>query len=71
MMPQIQVHSPTGLPVHVHAGFALQDNRRGIWRHADDTDGIHETWAIWNEHIIKEVIPQIYADALKKLLATW
>ena len=22
---------PTGLPVHVHAAFALTDNRRDIW----------------------------------------
>lgn len=57
--------------MHVHAGFALQDNRRGIWRQAEDTDGIHKTWASWNEYMIKEAICQIYADALKLQLATW
>ncbi len=55
-----------GLPVHIHASFALQDNRRGFWRHADDTDGKHRIWANWNEHIIEKVIPEIYADALKQ-----
>ncbi|CAJ1365763.1 unnamed protein product, partial [Effrenium voratum] len=57
----------TGLPVHVHAGFALEDNRRGMWRHAEDTDGSHRSWADWNEHIIGKVVPEVYADALTYL----
>lgn len=59
----------TGLPVHLHAGFALQDNRRGIWHRAAYLDGQHETWADWNEYILEDVAPHVYGDALKTLQA--
>ena len=54
-MPTYISHWP-GLPVHAHAGFALEDNRRGMWRHAEDTDGSHRSWADWNEHIIGKAL---------------
>ena len=60
-----------GLPVHVHAGFALQDNRRGIWRNVSDTDGIHKMWAAWNEHILATAIPEVYAEVLTFLAVSW
>lgn len=59
----------TGLPVHLHAGFALHDNRREIWHRAADWDGQHETWADWNDYILQDVAPHVYADALKTLQA--
>lgn len=57
----------TGLPIHIHAGFVLQDNRRSLWRQAKDQDGQHRDWATWNEYILEHAIPLLYADALKLL----
>ena len=63
------VHLPlpiqTRLPVHVHADFALHDNRRGFWRHARDLDGQHLARAAWNEHILRIALPKVYADVLQ------
>ncbi|CAE7666240.1 SACS [Symbiodinium sp. CCMP2592] len=59
----------TGLPVHLHAGFALQANRRGIWRFAPDLDGEHQIWAEWNEEILESVVPEVYSEGLKSLQA--
>lgn len=57
----------TGLPVYVNACFGLTDNRRHIkWQEEDQK---HDEHAIWNELLMKEVLPQAYLiiiqDAIK------
>ncbi|XP_061697750.1 sacsin [Syngnathoides biaculeatus] len=48
----------TGLPVHVNACFGLTDNRRHIkWQ---EEDQIHDEQAVWNELLMKAVLPQAY-----------
>ncbi|KAM9346854.1 sacsin [Symphorus nematophorus] len=57
----------TGLPVYVNAYFGLTDNRRHIkWQEEDQK---HDEHAVWNELLMKEVLPQAYLmiiqDAIK------
>lgn len=57
----------TGLPVYVNACFGLTDNRRQIkWQEEDQK---HDQHAVWNELLMKEVLPQAYLmiiqDAIK------
>ncbi|KAM3842985.1 sacsin-like [Diretmus argenteus] len=57
----------TGLPVYVNACFGLTDNRRHIkWQEEDQK---YDEAALWNELLIKEVLPQAYLmilqDAIK------
>ncbi|XP_035460824.2 sacsin isoform X1 [Scophthalmus maximus] len=57
----------TGLPVYVNACFGLSDNRRLIkWREEDQK---HDEHAVWNELLMKEVLPRAYLtliqDAIK------
>lgn len=53
----------TGLPVHVNACFGLTDNRRQIkWPESDQK---HDQHAIWNELLLKEVLPQTYLSLIK------
>ncbi|MEQ2257369.1 hypothetical protein ILYODFUR_034126, partial [Ilyodon furcidens] len=48
----------TGLPVYVNACFGLTDNRRHIkWQEEDQK---HDEHALWNELLVKEVLPQAY-----------
>ncbi|XP_045909612.1 sacsin [Micropterus dolomieu] len=48
----------TGLPVYVNACFGLTDNRRHIkWQEEDQK---HDEHAVWNELLMKEVLPQAY-----------
>ncbi|XP_053184445.1 sacsin-like [Scomber japonicus] len=57
----------TGLPVYVNACFGLTDNRRHVkWQEEDQK---HDEHAVWNELLMKEVLPQAYLmiiqDAIK------
>ncbi|XP_041857853.1 sacsin-like [Melanotaenia boesemani] len=57
----------TGLPVYVNACFGLTDNRRDIkWQEEEQR---HDEHALWNELLVKEVLPQAYLkiiqDAIK------
>ncbi|XP_008285883.1 sacsin [Stegastes partitus] len=57
----------TGLPVYVNACFGLTDNRRHIkWQEEDQK---HDEHALWNELLMREVLPQAYVmiiqDAIK------
>ncbi|XP_036793227.1 sacsin isoform X1 [Oncorhynchus mykiss] len=48
----------TGLPVHVNACFGLTDNRRHIkWQEEDQK---YDEAAMWNELLVKEVLPHTY-----------
>ena len=68
---RVFVHLPlpvkTGLPLHVHAGLVLSDNRRSFWRLEGDLEGQHTAWAEWNEHVLKQVLPDLYAKLLESL----
>lgn len=53
----------TGLPVYVNACFGLTDNRRQIkWQEEDQK---HDDHALWNELLIKEVLPHAYVMIIK------
>ncbi|CAG09277.1 unnamed protein product [Tetraodon nigroviridis] len=53
----------TGLPVYVNACFGLTDNRRQIkWQESDQK---HDEHAVWNELLLKEVLPQTYLNLIK------
>lgn len=53
----------TGLPVCVNACFGLTDNRRQIkWRESDQK---HDEHALWNELLVKQVLPQTYFILIK------
>uniref|UniRef100_A0A8C6S4M2 Sacsin/Nov domain-containing protein n=1 Tax=Neogobius melanostomus TaxID=47308 RepID=A0A8C6S4M2_9GOBI len=53
----------TGLPVYVNAYFGLTDNRRHIkWLEEDQRNDEH---AIWNEKLIKEVLPKTYLTIIQ------
>ncbi|XP_019737852.1 sacsin [Hippocampus comes] len=48
----------TGLPVYINACFGLTDNRRHIkWQEEDQQ---HDKHAMWNELLMKAVLPQVY-----------
>ncbi|XP_026877975.2 sacsin [Electrophorus electricus] len=48
----------TGLPVHINACFGLTDNRRYIkWQEVDQKN---DEAAMWNELLVKEVLPHVY-----------
>ncbi|KAM8856675.1 sacsin [Spinachia spinachia] len=57
----------TGLPVYINACFGLTDNRRQIKWQEDDQK--HDEHAVWNELLMKEVLPHAYLmviqDAIK------
>ncbi|KAK2906175.1 hypothetical protein Q8A73_010118 [Channa argus] len=57
----------TGLPIYLNACFGLTDNRRHIKWQEDDQK--HDEYAVWNELLMKEVLPQAYLmiiqDAIK------
>eukprot|EP00911_Craspedida_sp_UC1_P000098 UC1_evm1s82 len=61
----------TGLPVHCHASFALSSNRRTLWQQREEEllgpDGA-ETMAYtkgrWNDALVTQLLPQLYAELL-------
>eukprot|EP00079_Xenopus_tropicalis_P015003 XP_004912121.1 PREDICTED: sacsin isoform X1 [Xenopus tropicalis] len=61
--------SKTGLPVHISGFFGLTDNRRSIkWRELDQW---RDPAALWNELLVKNVVPKAYAtlilEAIKRM----
>ncbi|KAM6979350.1 sacsin [Tautogolabrus adspersus] len=53
----------TGLPVYVNACFGLTDNRRHIkWQEEDQK---HDEHAVWNELLMKEVLPKAYVQIIQ------
>ncbi|CAE7584340.1 Sacs, partial [Symbiodinium sp. CCMP2456] len=59
----------TGLPVHMHAGFCLTNNRRDFWRNSPGLDAEHESWARWNDYILQSVMPELYAKSIEWLMS--
>ena len=57
----------TGLPVHVHGYFGLGDNRRSIkW---PDQESMYDKKALWNQLLVNEVYPEIYAKLILAIIA--
>ncbi|XP_023284384.1 sacsin-like [Seriola lalandi dorsalis] len=57
----------TGLPVYVNACFGLTDNRRHIkWQEEDQK---HDEHAVWNELLMKEVLPQAYLKIIQDAIS--
>lgn len=53
----------TGLPVYINACFGLTDNRRYIkWQEEDQK---HDEHAVWNELLMKEVLPEAYITIIR------
>ena len=55
----------TGLPVHVHAPFCLQSNRRHLI--TNTCDDIDLVGAKWNEALLSDVVCQAYMHSLRIL----
>lgn len=56
----------TGFPVYVNACFGLTDNRRLIkWQEEDQK---HDEHAVWNELLVKEVLPLAYVIIIRDTL---
>lgn len=56
----------TGFPVYVNACFGLTDNRRLIkWQEEDQK---HDEHAVWNELLVKEVLPLAYVMIIQDTL---
>ncbi|CAL8261780.1 unnamed protein product [Arctogadus glacialis] len=61
-LPNNESHK-TGLPLYVNASFGLTNNRREIkWQEEDQKQ---DECAMWNELLVKEVLPQAYLVILK------
>lgn len=63
----LEQKSLTGLPVHVNGFFALSQNRRYVkWATGDQiSNRSHKDKAIqWNEGLISEILPEIYAKII-------
>ena len=60
----------TGLPVHIHANFAVMNNRSGIWCSTKSTKHTVERQnkdEAWNGELIEKVLPHAYCGLLTKL----
>ncbi|XP_076453314.1 sacsin-like [Babylonia areolata] len=66
----LDTRSPTGLPVHVHGYFALEQNRRHLkWPTADQmwNNTASDPASLWNCLLVKELLPVVYRQALIRL----
>ncbi|KAF9349650.1 hypothetical protein BGX26_012077 [Mortierella sp. AD094] len=54
----------TGIPFHIHGGFALTSNRKGLAGGTDDTSPQYK----WNEFMMHDLLPQSAMTAMEKLL---
>ena len=66
----LETKSPTGLRVHVHGYFAVDQNRRNVkWPTADqDPHKITDLSLVWNQFLIEVVIPKAMTNMVKWLL---
>ena len=63
----LDTRSPTGLPLHVHGYFALEQNRRHVkWPTADRlSHGAHlDPQSTWNCLLVAELLPTVYRRAI-------
>jgi len=55
----LEKESPTGLRVHVHGCFAVDQNRRHIkWPTADQTGPLNDPALMWNQFLVSSLLPQ-------------
>ena len=62
-LPVIQ----SNLNVHIHAPFSLSSNRRELWRAEGEYEGISALKSIWNDFLLFDFIPILYAELLQIL----
>lgn len=54
----LEKKSPTGLRVHVHGCFAIDQNRRHIkWPTADQTGPVNDPALVWNRFLVSSLLP--------------
>jgi len=55
----LEKKSPTGLRVHVHGCFAIDQNRRHIkWPTADQTGPLNDPALLWNRFLVSSLLPK-------------
>jgi len=55
----LEKESPTGLRVHVHGCFAVDQNRRHIkWPSADQTGPVNDPALTWNRFLVSSLLPK-------------
>jgi len=55
----LEKKSPTGLRVHVHGCFAIDQNRRHIkWPSADQTGPVKDPALVWNRFLVSSLLPK-------------
>jgi len=55
----LEKKSPTGLRVHVHGCFAIDQNRRHVkWPTADQTGPIKDPALVWNRFLVSSLLPK-------------
>ena len=55
----LEKKSPTGLRVHVHGCFAIDQNRRHIkWPSADQTGPLDDPALVWNQFLVSSLLPK-------------
>jgi hypothetical protein len=61
----------TGLPVHLHASFAVHKNRRSLWYEVERKDqdassgsDQHAMWSRWNELVLTSSLPALWLEVL-------
>ncbi|KAG8947696.1 hypothetical protein FRC04_010540 [Tulasnella sp. 424] len=59
----------TSLPVHIHATWILDQDRRPIRYDAPDATGTRPLEATYNEYILEKAIPPLYVKTLALVLA--
>ncbi|KAK6180312.1 hypothetical protein SNE40_012494 [Patella caerulea] len=67
----LESQSLTGLPVHVNGFFALSQDRHHLrWNSSEqDRNNSHtEKSILWNQYLVKEILPQVYTNLILQLL---
>ena len=60
--------SRTGLPVHVHGHFALDNNRHNVkWTTADERSETTDELIRWNKALVRQTLPKAYKQHLQHL----
>jgi hypothetical protein len=57
----------TGLPVHVNGYFEVAPDRERLWTMREGLEGVAFVKALWNQHLISEVVSLCYCKALTML----
>jgi len=65
----LEKKSPTGLRVHVHGCFAIDQNRRHIkWPTADQTGPVNDPALIWNQFLVGSLLPKAMTQLITFLI---